>query len=79
MNSAGPRFSNKDGTCYGVYSAANEEKEPYGLNNSKKYVWTSGYSSISGVMVGSQEEVPKIMALEVMFNFLTLRILLTQL
>lgn len=49
MISAGPRFSNKDGTCYGVYSAANEEKEPYGLNNSKKYVWTSGYSSISGV------------------------------
>jgi hypothetical protein len=36
MISAGPRFSNKDGTCYGVYSAANEEKEPYGLNNSKK-------------------------------------------
>lgn len=47
MINAGPRFANKDGTCYGVYSTANEMKEPYGRNN--RFIWTTGYSSLSGV------------------------------
>ena len=47
MENSGPRFANKDKTCYGVYSAANEEMEPYGRNN--RFVRTTGYSSLSGV------------------------------
>jgi len=47
MMNSGPRFANKDETCYGVYSAANEEMEPYGRNN--RFVRTTGYSSLSGV------------------------------